>query len=57
MFFDGDLQSGINIALKEAKLVACFVRGTALPIFLRTCESTNCVKARTSRACDGKLSI
>lgn len=27
MFHDGDLQSGIALALTEAKLVACFVTG------------------------------
>jgi len=27
MFFDGDLQSGIALALKDSKFVACFVKG------------------------------
>jgi hypothetical protein len=27
MFYEGDLQSGINKALQESKLVACFVAG------------------------------
>lgn len=27
MFFEGDLQSGIALAIKDSKLVACFVRG------------------------------
>ena len=27
MFYDGDLQSGIALALKESKLVVCFVKG------------------------------
>ena len=26
MFYEGDLQSGIALALAESKLVACFVR-------------------------------
>lgn len=26
MFFEGDLQSGISLALRESKSVACFVR-------------------------------
>jgi hypothetical protein len=30
MFFQGTLQEGINTALQEAKLVVCFVTGTAL---------------------------
>lgn len=27
MFFHGDLQSGIALAVRESKCVACFVRG------------------------------
>ena len=27
MFYDGDLKSGIALALKDSKYVACFVRG------------------------------
>lgn len=27
MFYEGDLQSGIALAIQESKLVACFVRG------------------------------
>lgn len=30
MFFDGDLQSGIALALSESKSVACFVKGVSL---------------------------
>lgn len=26
MFYEGDLQSGISLALKESKSVACFIR-------------------------------
>ena len=34
MFFDGDLQSGIALALRENKSVACFVKGVSLHILL-----------------------
>ena len=27
MFYSGDIQSGINLALQQNKLVVCFVRG------------------------------
>ena len=27
MFFEGDLQSGIALAIQQAKRVVCFVRG------------------------------
>lgn len=27
MFYEGDLRSGITLAIQESKLVACFVRG------------------------------
>jgi hypothetical protein len=27
MFFEGDLQSGIALAIQDSKLVACFIRG------------------------------
>ena len=27
MFYEGDLQSGIGLAMQEAKLVGCFVTG------------------------------
>ncbi len=30
MFYGGDLQSGISIALQESKLVACFITGERL---------------------------
>jgi len=30
MFHEGSLQSGIALAIKESKLVACFVRGETL---------------------------
>lgn len=30
MFFKGDLQSGIALALSESKSVACFIKGTSL---------------------------
>jgi hypothetical protein len=30
MFYEGDLQSGIALALAESKLVACFVRSEFL---------------------------
>jgi hypothetical protein len=39
MFYDGDLQGGINKALQENKLVACFVRGKILMM-----EGVNLVK-------------
>lgn len=29
MFFDGDLQSGIALALSQSKSVACFVKGVS----------------------------
>ena len=29
MFFEGDLQSGIALALSESKSVACFVKGVS----------------------------
>ena len=35
MFFDGDLQSGIALALQESKCVTCFVRGLSLDIWLQ----------------------
>ena len=34
MFYDGDLQSGIALALAESKLVGCFVRSEP-PTFLQ----------------------
>ena len=30
MFFDGDLQSGIALALSESKSVACFIKSATL---------------------------
>jgi hypothetical protein len=30
MFYQGDLQSGIALAVREAKSVVCFVRGMSL---------------------------
>jgi hypothetical protein len=29
MFYEGDLQSGIDKAIQESKLVACFVTGVS----------------------------
>ena len=29
MFFEGDLQSGIALALSESKSVACFIKGAS----------------------------
>lgn len=29
MFYEGDLQSGITLAVREAKSVICFVRGSS----------------------------
>lgn len=34
MFFDGDLQSGIALALSQSKSVACFVKGASLQTLL-----------------------
>ena len=34
MFFDGDLQSGIALALSESKSVACFVKGVSFHTLL-----------------------
>jgi hypothetical protein len=31
MFYEGDLQSGIDKAIQESKLVACFVTGMSVP--------------------------
>lgn len=36
MFFDGDLQTGIALALSESKSVACFVKGTSLRTLLES---------------------
>lgn len=36
MFYEGDLQSGISLAIQESKLVACFVRGEDISPWKRT---------------------
>lgn len=49
MFYDGDLQSGIALALKDFKPVACFVKG--LP-FLHSPSAhplTDCISSRGRR--------
>ena len=36
MFYEGDLQAGINKAIEEGKLVACFVRGEEMQFHIST---------------------
>ena len=57
MFFDGDLQSGIALALRDSKYVACFVKGVLLMMFRPMSWLTSLIKARTTRALHGRMSI
>ncbi|KAK8154999.1 hypothetical protein BKA80DRAFT_282458 [Phyllosticta citrichinensis] len=38
MFHQGDLQSGISLALQQSKSVACFVTGASLSTAARPCS-------------------
>lgn len=40
MFHEGDLQSGISLAIQEQKLVACFIRQGAIGAVLYCSDLT-----------------
>lgn len=35
MFYEGDLQGGINKAIQESKFVACFVTGVSVTLIYK----------------------
>ena len=56
MFYQGDLQSGINKALQQSKYVACFVTGKCyVDQAVRVTDKSNQMGAR--RAVSGKKII
>jgi len=46
MFYDGDLQSGIALALKDSKSVACFVKGPPISYLTWIHPLTACISCR-----------
>lgn len=50
MFYDGDLQSGIALALEDSKLVACFIKGFPLLQLSPMPSVTECISYRRRRS-------
>ncbi len=57
MFYEGDLQSGITLAIQQAKLVVCFVHGACSSILPHPAFATAANPAVEARRGRRKLDV